>query len=282
VHLGAFCVSQEFRIFSVGIHQTAAHRVGVPYERLGTTAESRIGGEMGIRSTGQKLLILVLLVSPAAAFAEPMIPWPWLETNRYYAWKQERDDVRADWYARRALDPVGSRQRYVKGKMWPPYPRPEGLSMIPSHRFHAAHYWPHPYVCQDRASVREFVSAQQDAGWINQTTLYEYHFDGDTQLLNRSGVLHLKWILRSAPAQRKILYVQTADSGQASELRMTSVRGIAEELVGLGNLPPVIPRVTSPIGRSALEVDGIQRAEMSSQPVPRISPAFSGGGGGGT
>jgi hypothetical protein len=63
---------------------------------------------------------------------------------------------------------------------------------------------------------------------------------------------------------------------------MTSVRGITEELVGLDNLPPVIPRVTAPIGRSALEVDGIQRGDMDSQPVPRISPAFGGGGGGAT
>jgi hypothetical protein len=251
---------------------------GTARERFGPVAESRIGGNMGIRSTGKKLLILVLLASPTAAFAEPMIPWPWLETNRYYAWKQERDSVRADWFARRALDPVGLRQRYVKGKMWPPYPRPEGLSMLPSHRFHAAHYWPHPYVCADRASVREFVAAQEDAGWVNQTTFYGYHFDRDTQLLTRSGVLHLKWILRSAPAHRRILYVQTADTAKASEVRMTSVRGITEEMVGLENLPPVIPRVTSPIGRSALEVDGIQRGDMGSQPVPRISPAFSGGG----
>jgi len=237
---------------------------------------------MGSRFTGQGLLILVLLASPSAAFAEPMIPWPWLETNRYYAWKQERDDVRADWYARRALDPVGSRQRYIKGKMWPPYPRPEGLSMLPSHRFHAAHYWPHPYVCQDRASVREFLGVQENAGWVNQTTLYDYHFDDDTQLLNRSGVLHLKWILRSAPAEHRILYVQTTDAAKASELRLTSVRGVTEELVGLENLPPVIPRVTSPIGRSALEVDGIQRGDMSSQPVPRITPAIGSGGGGGS
>jgi len=243
------------------------------------TVESPIGGEMVNRTMAKKLLILVLLASPTAVFAEPMIPWPWLETSRYYAWKQERDNVRADWYARRALDPVGSRQRYVKGKMWPPYPRPEGLSMIPAHRFHTAHYWPYPYVCQDRASVREFVSAQEDAGWVNQTTLYEYHFDKDTQLLNRSGTLHLKWILRAAPAKRRILYVQTADASQATDLRMTSVRGITEELVGLENLPPVIPRVTAPIGRSALEIDGIQRSDMSSQPVPRISPALSSGGG---
>lgn len=236
---------------------------------------------MTIRSTWKKLVALGLLAAPSVAIAEPMIPWPWLETNRYYAWKQERDSARADWYARRALDPVGSRQRYVKGKMWPPYPRPEGLSMIPSHRFHTAHYWPHPYVCQDRASVREFTAVQEDAGWTNQTTLYDFHFDPDTQLLNRSGILHLKWILTSAPAHRRVLYVQTADNAVASDLRLTSVRGTAEEMVGPQNAPPVIPRVTAPIGRNALEVDRIQRGEMDSQPIPRISPPFSSGGGGG-
>lgn len=234
---------------------------------------------MGSRSTRQQLLILVILASPVTAMADSLIPWPWLESNRYHAWQQERDDVRADWYARRALDPVGSRQKYYKGKMWPPYPRPQGLSMLPSHRYHAAHYWPYPYVCQDRASVREFLATQENAGWVNQTTLYDYHFDSDTHLLNRSGILHLKWILRSAPAQRRVLYVQTADSASASELRMTSVRGVTEELVGLDNLPPVIPRVTTPIGRNALEVDGIQRGDTTSQPAPRISPAVNGGGG---
>ena len=237
---------------------------------------------MKIRFSWKRLLALGLLGIPAAASAEPLIPWPWLESNRYYTWKQERDDARADWYARRALDPVGSRQRYIKGKMWPPYPRPEGLSMLPSHRFHTAHYWPFPYVCQDRQSVREFIASQEDAGWVNQTTLYEFHFDPDTQLLNRSGVLHLQWILRSAPTHRRVLYVQTADTAKASELRLTSVRGIAEEMVGSQNVPPLIPRVTAPIGRSADEVNAILKGDIASQPVPRITSAIGGGSSGGS
>jgi len=236
---------------------------------------------MLFRSMWTKLLAAGLLVVPGIATAEPLIPWPWLETSRYYTWKQERDQARADWYSRRALDPVGSRQRYTKGKLWPPYPRPEGLSMLPSHRFHTAHYWPFPYVCQDRASVREFTAVQANAGWTNQTTLYESHFDPDTQVLTRSGFLHLKWIVTSAPPQRRVVYVQTGDTSAISELRLTSVRGTVEELVGAKNAPPVIPRVTAPIGRNALEVDRIQRGEMDSQPAPRISPPFGGAGRGG-
>ncbi len=227
-----------------------------------------------------RLIVLSLLAVPSAAFAEPLIPWPWLENSRYHTWKQERDAARADWYARRALDPVGSRRRYVKGKFWPPYPRPEGLSMLPSHRFHAAHYWPLPYVCQDRQSVQEFISTQEEAGWENATTLYDYHFDNDDQSVNRSGRIQLQWILRNAPEHRKIVYVQAARDVTASNRRVASVQVEISEMVGVENSPPVMLRVTSPLGRPALEVDTIQRNAQDSQPVPRISPPFQGGAGG--
>jgi hypothetical protein len=227
-----------------------------------------------------RLIVLGLLAIPTSAFAEPLIPWPWLENSRYQTWKQERDAARADWYARRSLDPVGSRRRYVKGKFWPPFPRPEGLSMLPSHRFHAAHYWPYPYVCEDRQSVQEFIATQEEAGWENATTLYDYHFDNDDQSVNRSGLMQLQWILRNAPEHRKIIYVQVANDVTASNFRVASVQAEVSEMVGLENSPPVMLRVTSPLGRPALEVDTIQRKAQESQPIPRVSPPFGGGVGG--
>ena len=229
--------------------------------------------------TLRRLIVLSLLAVPSAAFAEPLIPWPWLENSRYQTWKQERDDARADWYARRSLDPVGSRRRYVKGKFWPPFPRPEGLSMLPSHRFHTAHYWPYPYVCEDRHSVQEFIATQEEAGWENATTLYDYHFDNDDQSVNRSGLMQLQWILRNVPEHRKIVYVQAANNVAASNLRVASVQSEISEAVGLENSPPVTLRITSPLGRSALEVDKIQLKAQSTLPAPRISPAVSGGAG---
>lgn len=235
---------------------------------------------MSRRPILRRLIALSLLAVPTAAFAEPLIPWPWLENSRYQTWKQERDAARADWYARRSLDPVGSRRRYVKGKFWPPYPRPEGLSMLPSHRFHAAHYWPLPYVCQDRQSVREFINSQEEAGWENATTLYDYHFESDDQSVNRSGLIQLQWILRNAPEHRKIVYVQAARDVTASNRRVASVQVEISEMVGLENSPPVMLRVTSPLGRPAREVDTIQRNAQDSQPIPRISPAIGGGAGG--
>ncbi|MHC4875064.1 MAG: hypothetical protein ACYTGL_01115 [Planctomycetota bacterium] len=234
---------------------------------------------MNRRLSLHRLVVLCLIAAPTAASAEPLIPWPWLENSRYQTWKQERDAARADWYARRALDPVGSRRRYVKGKFWPPYPRPEGLSMLPSHRFHAAHYWPYPYVCEDRQSVHEYINAQEDNGWQNATTLYEYHFNNDNQELNRSGLMQLQWILRNAPSHRRMVYVQAANDVTASNYRLANVQAEISEMVGLENAPPVALRVTSPLGRPALEVDAIQRKAQESQPVPRISPPFGGGSG---
>lgn len=223
------------------------------------------------------LALLSLIAIPSSASAEPLIPWPWLESSRYSAWNQNRDQVRADWYARRALDPVGSRQKYYKGKMWPPFPRPQGVSQLPTHAYHAAHYWPHPYLCYDRQSVRDFVTAQEEAGWTQATTLYDYHFDPDSQTLNRAGRIHVNWIIRTVPPSRRLLFVQAGSSTTASQYRMASAQNEAQEILG-EMAPPVILRVTTPLGRPALEVDRIQRGDRDSQPVPRISPPFNGGG----
>lgn len=233
---------------------------------------------MDVRIHWWKLAALGLLTLPADAQADSLIPWPWLESSRYQTWKQDRDQERADWYARRAQDPVGVRQRYYKGKYWPPVPRPEGLSMLPTHRYHAAHYWPHPYNCQDRASVIEFDQAQEEAGWIDATTLYDYHFEKDGQTLNRSGQIHLRWIMRNTPEHRRVLHIQAAANEVASNLRMASVHTEATEMVGAEKVPPILLRVTAPLGRNALEIDAIQRADRASIPAPRISPPFNAGG----
>lgn len=233
---------------------------------------------MDVRPHWWTLLALLVTAVPGTALAEPLIPWPWLESNRYQTWQSEREQAKADWYARRALDPVGSRQRYVKGKDWPPYPRPEGISQLPSHRYHAAHYWPHPYMCQDRNSVRELIAAHETAGWTDHTTFFDYHFEPDTQTLNRSGRLHLQSILRNAPPQHRQLYVQAGDNMTASELRMASVQAETAEMVGSGQVPVIQLRVTSTIGRAAADVDLIQRGQNLSQPIPRISPPISGSG----
>lgn len=227
---------------------------------------------------GWAFVAAVSVMLPSMAVADGWIPWPWKSSDRYRSWKAERDEQRASFYEERSSDPVGARQYSYKGKEWPPYQRPTGPAQLPVHIYHAAHYWPHPYVCSDRQSVRDYTNAQEEAGWISETTLYDYHFDRDQQVLNRAGLIHLRWILENAPESRRTVFVQVGANNGASQLRMVNVQTELAEMLPSGSIPPVMLRVTQPLGRPALEVDKIQRSEIDSQPVPRISTPFSKGG----
>jgi len=178
---------------------------------------------------------------------------------------------REAYYAERAAEPIGARQVEKHGKLWPPYPRPTGPANLPSHLYHAAHYWPHPYTCQDRDYVRSISAAQTSNGWVTMTTLYDYHFD-DSQKLNDSGRMQLRWILENAPTQHRYAFVQAGIDNATSQTRLEAVKSEATQLVGADQVPPVLVRVTSPLGRPAEEVDSIRRKERESILKPRITP----------
>lgn len=175
-----------------------------------------------------------------------------------------------DWYESKAHLPVGSRQHCKKGVLWPPYARPVGEDQPFCHRYHAAHYWPHPYNCWDQESVYTHVQSHVDNGWILQTTLYAYHFEDDTSELNHAGLTHLRWILENAPEQHRVCWVQTGPNRQVSDLRTNSVQLAAAEMVGPDNVPPIMLRVDTPIGRPAQYIDTQYRSFLSTMPQPRI------------
>jgi hypothetical protein len=187
-----------------------------------------------------------------------------------------------EWYAERSGDLVGARQEFKHGKLWPPYPRPTGEEQEFSHRYHASHYWPWPYNCQDQAYVRNITAMHVENGWINETTLYEYHFHEEIHELNHAGQMQLRWILENAPEHHRVVFVQAGLGPHATQARLAAVRNNAVALIGEENLPPIIQRVATPYGRPALEVNRIRQAEIGSMPVPRIQyeAAELGGSGG--
>jgi hypothetical protein len=170
-----------------------------------------------------------------------------------------------------ADSPVGTRQVYKHGKQWPPYPRPTGPEQPKWHQYHAAHYWPLPYVCADRAYVYEITQAQVNKGWETETTLYEYHFLEDNQSLDRSGRMRVEWILRHVPAPHRVIWVQTGDTPETSQIRLAAVQTAVSEMIGdSGDVPPIMLRVATPVGRPAIEIDMIRKSELSTIPEPRI------------
>jgi hypothetical protein len=198
-------------------------------------------------------------------------PWPFTE----------------EWYRQRADDPPGARQIEKDGKYWPPYPRPIGRKQTFSHAFHTAHYWPHPYNCQDRGDYHSLLAAQTGAGWELATTLHDYHFDGDTQQLTDAGRSQLAYILNSVPAQYRTVYVSQGVTQEMGALRAANAEKFLRES-GSPSIPPVITKVETFAGRPANEIDRLRQLELYSIPRPRLfligvaaRMGASGGGGGG-
>jgi len=175
------------------------------------------------------------------------------------------------WYPTQDSLP-GSRMYYHAGKQWPLEPRPYCIPSEPCiHRYHTAHYWPDPWRWMDRMSVRNHLATEVDAGWLTNTTLYDQHFDPETQELNDAGRVHLRWILLYAPPQRRRPWVQAGDAAQASQTRLASVQGEATAIIGAANCPPIMLRVCQPYGAPAQEVDLVRRSYLTTIPEPRIS-----------
>ena len=164
----------------------------------------------------------------------------------------------------------GVRQRWWKGKPFPPQPRPTGPEASFSDQYHYTHYWPYPLNCQDRAAVHDTVDLQVANGWVTETTLHDYHFDPETNVLNESGMRHLRWIMMSAPDKHRTAFVATTGSFPTNQARLLSVQAAATELGGGEAVPPILLRNAVPYGTSAQQVDLIQRQWMSSTPQPRI------------
>ena len=194
----------------------------------------------------------------------------------------ERDDEitsakpgSAQWWAQKAQLPSGVRQRCEKGKLWPARPRPTGERQQFTHTFHSEHYWPLPYVCQDRQYMREIIEVQTMLGWQEETTLYYRHFDFQHQTLTRSGILHLERIIETTPLRRRAVFVQATGDPVIDTVRLSSVETAIAEMTHGRETVPVALRDCREYGRLASEVKEINDLYNASIPAPRLG-GFSG------
>jgi hypothetical protein len=183
-----------------------------------------------------------------------------------------------DWNDR----PVGSTQIEFRGKLWPPFPRPVGKEARCIDQYHYTHYWPYPQNCEDRSSVRTVLNYQAANGWVEATTLFNFHFTPDTHQLNSAGVAHLEYILFRVPTQYRTAFIQNSGSMQSDQIRVANVQAAASSLLNDGSLPPIALRRARSYGASAAEVDMIGRKYILGTPTPRLpAPAAAGGASGG-
>lgn len=185
-----------------------------------------------------------------------------------------------EWWADRALAPPGTRQRCHKGKMWPVRPRPTGERQQFTHAYHSEHYWPLPYVCQDRTYVQQIASTQERLGWQEETTMYARHFNED-HLLNVPGRLHLIDIMEVTPSRYRTVYVQSSYDAIVDNQRVTTVQQAVNEIAGGTETIEVLVRRGRDYSRPASEVKIINDLYNQSVPSPRLGTGGGGGGGGG-
>jgi hypothetical protein len=181
-----------------------------------------------------------------------------------------------EWWAEKALLPPGERQKCKKGKIWPARPRSTEPKQQFSHVYHSEHYWPLPYVCQDRAAVRDVMEMQVSLGWQEETTVYDRHFDPVSNALTRTGQLHLERIVYVVPPERRAVYVQSTHDSGMDAVRMEIVQAAVASLSNGSCDVPVSLRECQQLSRAASEVQAINTMYNSSIPSPRISSAGTG------
>ncbi|MFN9721213.1 MAG: hypothetical protein ACK58L_21150 [Planctomycetota bacterium] len=183
------------------------------------------------------------------------------------------------WWAEKATLPSGVRQKCKKGKVWPARPRSNQEPQQWSHTYYDQHYWPLPYVCQDRAAVSSFMETQIALGWQEETTLFNHHFESNTQQLTRAGELHLERILHHVPEERRAVYIQSSYDAGLDNLRTEVVNTYMARTSTGGKPVTVAVRECQEFGRPASEVENINSLYNASTPSPRLGSAGGGSGG---
>lgn len=188
----------------------------------------------------------------------------------------------AAWWREKALITPGVKQRFWRGKLWPGQPRGTGPEQPLTHIYHAQHYWPRPYTEQDERSVIAITDAVVSRGWEEQTTLFDHHFDPETDQLSRAGVRHVEYVIDGVPLERRQLLIQSTRSSERDFHREQSVRTtLMQYEIPHGEIPIAL-RNCIETGRPAAEVESIRSQYLNSTPLPRIPlpTGFRSGGSG--
>ncbi len=146
--------------------------------------------------------------------------------------------------------------------------------------FHYDYYrnarWPMPFRAVDTSAILSYFDVQRNNGWKLHNTLGTAMFDPTTQLLTDSGRAHVRWIVTSAPQDRRVLFVLQASTQQETAQRIEATQLAVSELVPIGPLPKIYLTETDSPGSPGVYQTAIVRAMTNSVPAPRLPT--SGGG----
>jgi hypothetical protein len=132
--------------------------------------------------------------------------------------------------------------------------------------------WPYPYICPDRAAVRQPFEVMVRNGWRRQNLLGGYLFNPVTNQLTTAGELQVRWIMTQAPpAYRQVFIERSLDPSITAE-RIAATREYAARVSLDGQMPEVFESDLMATGRPATIVDATNVKFMENMPVP-VLPA---------
>jgi hypothetical protein len=134
--------------------------------------------------------------------------------------------------------------------------------------------WPWPYLCPDRAAVREPFAMMVDNGWRRQNLLGPHHFDATKGTLTTAGELKVHWIMTQAPPERRSIFVERSLDASVTAERVEAARDYAARVAADGRTPQVGDTHLVSEGRPAAAVDAVY-TRFNESMKPPVLPAPS-------
>jgi hypothetical protein len=146
--------------------------------------------------------------------------------------------------------------------------------------YHRNEAWPFPFICPDRAAVREPFRIMVDNGWRRQNLLGQHHFNSETNRLTTAGELRVHWIMTQAPPERRSIFVERAANPEVTAQRLAVARDYAAQVSIDGQEPQTFESHLVSEGRPASIVDATNVRFYESMRPPVLPPPIGGYTGG--
>jgi len=92
--------------------------------------------------------------------------------------------------------------------------------------------WPEPYTSIAKEEVQAPIDIQVANARVVEQTLWDYHFEPNSERLNSTGRQRLRWIAPQAQDTYPVIYVAAIDDAELTQRRVARVQVVLDEIAG--------------------------------------------------
>ena len=139
--------------------------------------------------------------------------------------------------------------------------------------WHRNDEWPQPFSRADQMHAVSPFAVMVANGWQRQNLIGDNYFDEDSRQLNSAGIERVRFILRQAPVEHRMVFVERDLNDEVTKKRVDAVQQTIATLLPKGPMPVVLVSNMVTEGRSAEIVSAEIKNYMTSAPSPRLDAA---------